>query len=193
MTPEEIRNAVCDAAAGCVGLRSDAQSYRDFIAPDETPARQATMAKMSGCALTVAGIWRRAGLHDQRLESPYKDGQAVSRLSAIAHSSKAWHPFKENEYPQPGDMVLIGDNTPSGGYEHVYTIIKQVSDGLFDTVDGGQLDIGLQCIKAKRHKWTGRRDRGLASNDPGSNVAGGRIIIGWIDVTLLPFTDNPYC
>ena len=192
MTPDEIREAVCCAARTCVGLRADSQDYLDFTAPGESADTQAEMAKMSGCGLTVAGIWRAAGLHDPKLDSPYKIGQGIARLYAIALAHGAWRPFKKGSYPQPGDMVLIGDNTPAGGYEHVYTIAGVIEDGFFDTIDGGQVDNGLQCIKAKRHKWAGNRDRGLASTDPGSNTSGGRIIVGWANVEVMPFSDNPY-
>jgi hypothetical protein len=194
MTPEEIRKAVVDAATACVGLRADDQKYLDFVAPGETPERQAGMSKMSGCALTVAGIWRAAGLSDPKLDAPYKDGQAVSRLISIAKANKAWCQFAADEYPEPGDMVLIGDNTTTGGFEHVYTVTAPVEGetSFFDTVDGGQVDANLQCIKAKRHKWLGKRDKGFSNTDPGSNTSGGRIIIGHVDVTLMPFSDNPY-
>lgn len=192
MTPEEIRQYITGSARRCAGLRADFQDYLNFIAPGETPVRQAEMAKMSGCALTIAGIWRDAGLKDARLDPPYKNGQAISRLYAIALVNKAWKPYIKNLFPQPGDMVLIGNNTQEGGVEHVYTIVNIIEDGFFDTVDGGQVDNKLQCIKAKRHKWTGNRDRSLASSDPGSNISGGRLIIGWVDVTALPITDNPY-
>jgi hypothetical protein len=106
--------------------------------------------------------------------------------------NKAWNPFKPGEFPEPGDMVLIGDNTQTGGFEHVYTVTAIIEDGFFETIDGGQVDNGLQCVKAKRHKWTGNRDKGFASTDPGSSTGGGRIIVGHVDVSMLPFSDNPY-
>lgn len=193
MTPEEIRKYVVLTASALDGLRADSQQFLDLIAPGEEPAQARAMATMSSCGLTVAGIWREAGLRDSRLAPPYKIGTGISRLVSIAKEFDAWIPFRTDLLPMPGDMVLIGDNK-QGGAEHVYTVIDLVegTQYLFNTIDGGQVESKLQCIKAKKHRWTGNKDKGFAASDPGSSTVGGRVIVGICDVTRLPFTDNPY-
>jgi hypothetical protein len=125
---------------------------------------------MSGCALTVAGIWRNAGVKHPILDNPYVIGTAVSRLITIAKESDAWVPYSSGVFPKAGDAVLIGDNA-EGGYEHMYTITKVNDLGDYSTVDGGQ-----PGVLAKTHTWNGRKD-------------GSRVVQGFIDITKLPYKE----
>jgi hypothetical protein len=192
MDTYEIRIRAVDAAKWATGLTAnpaeDRQSYLDFVGPGESAAMQGSMATMSGCGLTVAGIWRAIGVVHPKLSAPYKPGEGISRLITVARSTNAWRPFTASELPQAGDMVLVGDNTAANGVEHVYTILDQVETDitLFRTVDGGQIENGFQIIKEKQHRWEGQMDFGLASTDPGGKASKGRKIIGWVDVPSLP-------
>jgi len=193
---ELIRNKIVEFAHTCPGLGASPANlevkkrYLELIASGEPPAKQEEMAKMSGCALLTGGIWRVAGVDAASLHSPYKIGTAISRLVAIARAAKAWIPFKEGEYPAPGDMVLVGDNGP-GGVEHVYTVVGiELSDGqvTIQSVDGGQRDArGHQAVLLKQRVWRGRQDCVVNASDPGAQKSGGRIIQGWADVSRLPF------
>jgi hypothetical protein len=113
-------------------------------------------------------------------------------LVSIARAAKCWTPFKEGEYPAPGDMVLVGDNG-TGGVEHVYTVVGiELSNGQMTirSIDGGQRDAkGHQHVLLKQRIWKGRQDVVVNATDPGGQKAGGRIIQGWVDVSKLPFKD----
>lgn len=138
------------------------QAYLEFIAPGETPQRQAEMARMSGCALVVAGIWRRIGVRHPLLDAPYVDETAVSRLWEIAlraGATRSWISLGE---------LRIGDVVRVAHPEHVWTATGGESwdHAHYAGVDGGQLDGEYQCVrkvlrwielgKEKRH---GDRDR----------------------------------
>ncbi|MDI3291233.1 hypothetical protein [Polyangium sp. 15x6] len=196
MEAESIRNKIVEFAHTCPGLGANPTNvevkrrYIELIAPGEPSSKQEEMAKMSGCALLVGGIWRAVGVDAPSLLPPYKIGTAISRLVSIARAVKAWIPFKEQEYPAPGDMVLVGDNA-KGGVEHVYTVVGvELSDGnvTIRSVDGGQRDAkGHQAVLLKQRVWRGRQDCVVNASDPGAQKSGGRIIQGWVDVSRLPF------
>lgn len=186
MAPEDIRQLFVDAALAVVGLGDDPddqdkqQQYMDLVAPGEVPARQREMAKMSGCALVVAGIWRRVGVEHPILSAPYVNQSAVSRLSVIGKD--AWVPYAPGKFPQPGDAVRIGDNTAKNGIEHMFTVTQIVggSAPLLHSVDGGQrAPAGFETVEDKQRAWMHGRDTvvgaGLAS----------RAIMGWFDAVLL--------
>lgn len=194
VTLSPVRQKAVDFALSLVGMTAldvppgMRQRYLDLIASGEDPRKQSAMAKMSGCALVVAAIWRHLGVAHPSLNPPYKIGTAVSRLVQIASEKKAWKRAERSGLPLPGDMVLIGNNTPDGGVEHVFTVTSVSIGGrtLLESVDGGQRDaLGLQCVRAKKRVWHGGRDFGLASNDPGAQLVSGRKIIGWADVEAL--------
>lgn len=166
------------------------QDYINLIAPGETAAMQSAMCTMSGCGLTVAGIWRRAGLVHSKLVPPYKIGTGVSRLCQIAYEKHAWLPYKKNMVPQVGDMVLVGNNTAQGGIEHVYTVtsVRTTDKGevVLESVDGGQRDPERhQLILTKNRVWRNGKDVVFQGSDPGSNLYGGRIIIGFADIAKI--------
>ena len=195
MDAESIRNKIVDFALTCAGLGADPakpdnkKRYIELIAPGEIPHTQDEMAKMSGCALLIGGIWRHVGVNASALQPPYKVGTAISRLVTIARSANAWIPFKAGEYPGPGDMVLVGDNG-KGGVEHVYTVVGiEMSDEkvAIRSIDGGQRDAkSHQLVLLKERVWRGRQDIVVNASDPGGQKAGGRVIQGWVDVSKLP-------
>ncbi len=137
-----IRDDVTAHARSLVGLCADPDDelickvYSDLIAPGETPQRRREMLCNSGCALTVRGIWRHFILHPI-LEAPYRTGDAVSDLWAIARAAGAIR--MPGSIPSPGDAVIVGGGTDGGGTEHVWTHIQTDWAGY----DGRVLDLGL--------------------------------------------------
>ena len=121
-------------------------------------------------------------------------GHAIARLLQIARECGAWSLYKRGSLPNPGDMVLVGDNTPSGGVEHVFTVISvDEQKQVLQSVDGGQRSPrGFQTILKKQRSWASGRDVVFEGSDPGSRVVGGRKIIGTINVSKLPFTEDIY-
>lgn len=184
MCPEDIRQLFVTAALAVVGLGDDPsdqdkqQQYMDLVAPGEVPARQREMAKISGCALVVAGVWRRAGVEHPILSAPYVNESAVSRLSVIGKD--AWVPYMPGKFPQPGDAVRIGDNTAANGIEHMYTVTSIVGGNapLLQSVDGGQrAPAGFETVLTRTHAWMHGRDVEAGLSNRG--------IMGWFDAVML--------
>jgi len=172
----DIRSQVALYAHGLAGLSADpadelsARVYRDTIAPGETRARADEMALMSSCALVCRAVLRRFILHPI-LEAPYRDRQAVTDLTRIAHDAGA----TVRHLPvEPGDMVIVGGGVDGGGSEHAWTVLDVVADPGYEPtpgqlvtgLDGGQRDAGgHQLIALRDHEirdgWdvtsTGRR------------------------------------
>jgi len=179
------RQQFVDAALSVVGLGANPKDpyalvdYTNLIAPGETEQRANSMLSMSDCGLVVAGIWRKAGVVHPSLDPPYIDQTAISRLTTLAHKYGAWVNFSQGSFPEPGDMVLIGDNG-AGGTEHVFTVVEISSDGAhLVSVDGGQRDDDhYETILKKNRIWKGQSDL----TPPSSR----RKICGWINCTLLP-------
>lgn len=201
MTPEEISLKAVDCALSFKDLcanpnNPDArEAYLDAIAPGETESMKKQMATMSGCGLIVAAVWRLLGVKHYKLDPPYIVGTAVSRLVTLARKVNAWVPFKTDQLPNPGDMVLIGDNG-AGGVEHVYTVtsVTPAADGqpvVLESIDGGQRDLAkYQLVLAKKRVWRGNKDIVFTASDPGSAKVGGRKIYGHVDVTKLPLEET---
>lgn len=177
--------ALAVADFGANPNKGNLPDFLDLIAPGESEAKAKSMAQMSCCGLVVAGIWRAAGVIDSHIEPPYIIGSAISRLTVLAHHVDAWINFTVGAYPNPGDMVLVGDNG-AGGVEHVFTIVSSDGAGGFESVDGGQRDSAqYQTILKKKRIWSGQKDKAYMGSDPGSALAG-RKIYGWVDCEKLP-------
>lgn len=188
------RERVAEVALAQVGLSADPstgtrESYVQLVAPGESAQMVAAMLTMSGCGLVVAGIWRKVGLEHELLSPPYKIGHAIVRLITVAKQSGAWKVYAKGDFPSIGDMVLVGDGSPSGGIEHVYTVVETDSlNRTLITVDGGQKTVkGFQTVLKKQRTWATGRDVVFNGTDPGSRAVGGRKIIGVIDVLKLPW------
>ncbi len=189
----DTRTRILAVAPTVVALDADPadpdqrRAYIELIAPGERPSVAAEMANLSGCGLVVAGLWRAAGVEDPQLNAPYRIGSALSRLISIANSVGAWVPFAAGSFPDPGDMILVGDND-TGDVEHVFTVtaitVDEQGAAQIRSVDGGQRDAkGFETILALSRSWRGSIDTvtGHAS----------RRIVGWIDTSLLPSTSAP--
>lgn len=189
----DIRTKIVAAAPTIVGLDADPadpdqrRGYLELIAPGESAGVAAEMATLSGCGLVVAGLWRAAGVKDAQLNAPYRVGTAISRLVSIAHAAGAWVSFAAGRFPEPGDMVLVGDNG-AGGIQHVFTVtaitVDQQGAAQIESVDGGQRDAkGFETILARSRTWDGSRDTVAREAS--------RLIVGWINASLLPATSLP--
>lgn len=176
-----------------VDVSTAKERYLELVAgPGDTePGQRAYLAapKTSGCALVVRGLWRRLGLSDRLLTERYRSGMAVGDVVAIARKHGAWV-TDLSRLPQPGDVILVGDNGKSG-VEHVATIVAVRADGTLESVDGGQRDkAGQQAIRHKVRTWERRADgsvwdRSRLASDPGSGAP--RRVIGFVNVEALPF------
>jgi hypothetical protein len=174
-----VRDTVVQYAQSLAGL-SAAQStylrYVGIVAAGENLTTQASMAHMSGCGLTVAGIWRGSGYRGAALDAPYKVETAISRLIQIGQSAGGYVAYQSGALPSPGDMVYIGES-PN---EHVYTVIsvdKQGESVVIQSIDGGYPGSAGSdnSIASSQHVWTNGRDSDLYKKN--------RTINGWIVVT----------
>lgn len=141
--------------------------------------------KTSGCALTVRGLWRQAGLVHPLL-GHYKIGHAVLDVLTIAKESGAYvdgTALAKGAYdPAIGDMVYVA------APEHVFTLIEVTKRGPADygivSIDGGQTVNNQQIITKRFRNWvlSGR----LLQDRP---MYGGTVkqILGIVDVSKLPF------
>jgi len=193
-TPDEIRASAVQLAKSYVGLNADPADpesrlrYLDLIAPGESDAKQSGMADESGCGLVIAGIWRALGVESALLDPPFKVGTGLSRLLQLGQKARAWVNYGPGKVPSPGDAVIVGDDG-KGGVQHIYTVTTISTDNgvCIESVDGGQRDSDrFQTILEKQRVWKAGRDIVYQGSDPGAAQAGGRVIVGWIDVTKLP-------
>lgn len=185
---EELRRRIIDVALSFVGVGANPadavkrQKYMSIVGPAESPSTQAYMADhMSGCGLTVAGVWRASGLHDPSLNAPYKVDQAIARLVAIAHQHYAWVPYAEGAAPSPGDAVVLE------GPDHIFTVVSIQASGhgyALSSVDGGERDAShAETILHLTRTWSGGYDT--------NSLHTRRRISGWVDVSKLPFSAAP--
>jgi hypothetical protein len=141
-------------------------SYLALIAPGETPARAAEMAKMSGCALTMRGVLRQFISHPI-LEAPYVDQHAMSDLLAIATQAGAAYTSRRDI--ERGDIVIVGGGSDGGGPEHTWMALSvddcdPYADGepceVISGLDGGHRDeaTGYQSIVTRTHEVQGGYD-----------------------------------
>lgn len=166
-----VENAL--SVEGLGGAPEHQADYLALIAPGETEAMQRDMLQMNGCALTVRGLWRMAGVNHPILQRPYRIGMAVSDVVQIGKDAGAW---RTTGQPLPGDVFLI-DNL-----EHVGTVVERPTETEIASIDGGQRDsFGHQLI---RHRTRVFVDGALFGND-GVNDGVRRNLIGYIDCTAL--------
>lgn len=169
---------ILEAVRYPVGLTADTaqdngylrQAYLELIAPGEMPERQAEMARMSGCALVVAGIWRRMGIRHPLLDAPYETGAAVSRLWKIAREVGARRKWHEIKAARVGDVVRVAHP------EHVWTVAESESWDYanYTGVDGGQVEDGHQCVR-KVLRW-------IEHGNEFRHEQPDRVVMDWVDV-----------
>lgn len=155
-----LRLALVRLAQDVVGLGGAPEqlaAYLDTIAPNaDDRADVATcraLASMSGCALTVRGLWHRAGCTHPILAARYRIGRAVSDVVQVGADARALR--SPTTPPEPGDVVIVQ------GPEHVLTVTSRVDLAIttVHSIDGGQRDqLGRQVILDRARRWQVRSD-----------------------------------
>lgn len=172
------RTDMRDLALSVVGLgAADPGPYLDLIGPNDSEAMRSAMLTMSGCGLTVRGLWRRFGMSDPRLEAPYEPASVMTTIQGMAKEAGAWNPGGSG-IPE----LAIGDVVYVSQPDHVGTIVAVERSGdaavKVTTVDGGSLDAaGRQVIV----KW----DRAFGydgSVTAGPMAGGGRAVVGTVNL-----------
>jgi hypothetical protein len=138
------RMRMVSLARSVVGLGSAPsvrEAYLDLIAAGENDAARGGMSLMSGCGLTVRGLWRRIGMRDPRLEAPYEPASVMTTIIEMAKEADGWTAAQANRPP-----IALGDVVYVSAPDHVGTIVRvsERDDGALDvtTVDGGSTDAG---------------------------------------------------
>lgn len=188
-------------------------------AADVNQARAMSNGSMSLCGVTTQNVWAAAGVDLPYLYTPYptRFGSAVTRERSESIKVGAWVDALQwrrgTAFPEGGDAMIIGDNTPamargsSPTYQHELNVLAWgdgPQGGLMLCMDGGQ-------------PGTAFRTRGLVEVFPGGGDVGelwcstvnpdgslsiggdgrplnGRRAIGFVDVSKLPFkADAPSC
>lgn len=181
-----IRKALVQLATdhiGC-GVGKDRDEYLRLVAGpgDQDDTMRKALCTMSGCALTVRGLWRLAGLDHPLLRNRYVVGHAMQDLEAIAREAGAWVMARgrRGAIPQPGDAVILESQT--GG--HAFTVVESrpLPGSVCElvSVDGGQKDReGRQMLSRFRRQWSS--DGG----DVWDHACTTRRVRGWANVDLL--------
>jgi hypothetical protein len=164
-----------------VGLgAADPGPYLELLGPGESEAMKAAMLTMSGCGLTVRGLWRRFGLRDPRLEAPYEPASVMSTIQSMANEAGAWTAGLGTI--EVGDVLYVSEP------DHVGTVVdisgSPEAGYSLTTVDGGSTDAaGRQAIVT----WERAIDpSGLLTAGP---LAGsGRAVVGSVSLPALART-----
>ena len=176
MNSRDYIASLANTYIGC-GAAKDKDKYLDLLANDkDSAAMKADMLKMSSCALTVRGLWRKLGCTHKILLDPYKIGKAMSDVMTIGKDYKAWYTPKDQYQIGLGDAVIVGNP----GHEHVFTITELLGGLEFVSVDGGQGPGGTSIGECKR-RWEMRSGKLTDINNSGSV----RPILGYVDISKL--------
>jgi hypothetical protein len=172
------RELFVDLALAAGGLSAAPDKFDDYVALLATseqdaadPRRCRELAAMSSCALTIRGIWKRAGVAHPILLAPYRNQRAVSDLIEIAHDADA---LRRHDYEiARGDALVIGE----GNNLHALLVTAHaVEAGEIWSIDGGQREGVFEAIEQKeRHEINGALQRWL----------GGRLIAYVIDADAI--------
>ncbi len=173
-----LRSKMRRLAENVVGLGAGTpDEYLALVGDGESDAMRSAMLTMSGCGLTVRGLWRRLGMSDPRLEAPYVPGAVISDLLAMSQEADGWTEGLA-EGLDVGDVVYVSEP------DHVGTIVRVDRDAggvSATTVDGGsQDDAGRQVIRS----WA--RTFSLDGTVTGGPLAGnGRVVRGCMSLPAL--------
>ncbi|KYG11421.1 hypothetical protein BE21_57565 [Sorangium cellulosum] len=185
-----IRERAAEFARGLDGLGARPATldrYVDLIAPGESQRMRQDMAKMSGCALVAAGVWRAVGV-----PPPYRLETAVSRLVAMGVEAGAMRRPKADRLtstlPLPGDVVWVGEGMGTHVFVAIDVGLRNDMPVIF-AADGGQRDDeGYQVVELKEHVWStaGREVLDIARClTPGKKWGPQRPVQGWIDLETI--------
>lgn len=180
----DIRDRMVDLATACVRLHDPQPEYLALVAPGESPSTAASMARLSGCGLVVRALLGRLfGVDaDPRLAAPYRFGQVMIDLRAMASEADAWHDGESWTHdagePEPGDLVLF--ESP----EHIATVVDVLAYSVgapftLHTIDGGQRLLGAEAVL--------RVERQISLNGGRAYVCSPTVrpIAGYIDLDAL--------
>ena len=191
-------DAIVREALALSGLSYGASrdAYCTALYPLDLPAQARQMgAAQSACGLVCEAVLRKArvdgtcrfrGVLRDWLELPYaaRVGTAVALQEQIARERGQWVDARiDQALPGVGDMVTVV------GPEHVLTIVDALGGGVFETVEGGQIDQlnGGHCTAIRRLRRVMRQRDGawwLASAESGAGP--GRRVRGWLHAAQLP-------
>lgn len=175
------RSRMKDLAVAAIGLgAADPGPYLDLIGPNDTDVMRTAMLGMSGCGLTVRGLWRRFGMSDPRLEAPYEPASVMTTIQGMAKEAGAWRPGGSG-IPE----LAVGDVVYVSQPDHVGTIIRvdRKGDAAVDvtTVDGGSLDSAGRQVVVKYDRTFGYD----GSVTAGPMAGQGREVFGTVDLDKL--------
>jgi len=176
---------------------SSRDHFLNLIGYGEPKYKQDAMASsMSTCGLVAAGILWMWGIRSRRISPPYRSTTAISRMYALGADSNAlrWPKVLNGEiveWPEGGDILLIGDNG-LGGSEHMYMSMEvKPEQGEIISVDGGQKNVrGHQAVHRRHRRWSVRDgrviDQVFRNDTTGSTTLGSpRVVQWWIKPLLL--------
>lgn len=153
--PDKIEDYL-DLIATCPADRADPRVCRALIA-------------MSSCALTVRGIWARAGVQHPILLAPYRDQRAMSDLVEIATDAKA---IRGLDYEIcRADVLIIGE----ANNLHALTVLRRTGANI-ESSDGGQHAGVFESIEDRTR---------LELDTAGARFLGGRRIQYVIDASAI--------
>ena len=205
-------DAIVNTALAQEGLSygADRMPYLALCYAGDTAQDAAEMGRrQSSCGLVARGILRIAevdggliwqGVAVDVLRDPYarlmQHGcYAITLLETLGRDRQLWVPAREGGDPQPGDIIVIGADTPGwGGGEHVLTCVDRDGD-LVESIDGGQTDPangGHSTAVRKRQRTLvrvpGTEELWLASAPQlaEGRPVNGRRIQGWLRAGELP-------
>ena len=178
--PDILSGRLVDAAVSKMGMNSSPKHMGDysrflFPHPDDEPFRIVMAKQMSSCALFALSVMREAGIVHDMLEEPYHKnmGKAVYMVCKILTDLGCWLGDKSSDQICAGDIVVVGDNTNAtyGGVEHVFIVASIDSEGIMETIDGGQRNGSDWCIDARKRKvdgaWVRTCDHEYSIDKPG--------------------------
>lgn len=167
-----------DAYAAAIGCDLEGPEFRrDYVPTGPAPADWRT----SSCGLFARSVLRHLGCSSQALKSPYLPGSAISGLERAARDAHAWRTVGA---PSVGAVVLYGPRLGATSGQHV-SVVTAVSGWSVSEVAGGASG-----------GWSGGTETAAqtrAFSVDGTKLvattpAGVRLVRGWIDTALLPWT-----
>jgi hypothetical protein len=177
LSDRETMRRLALAVVGLGAAPETSARYLELVGPNDVETMQTAMLSMSGCGLTVRGLWRRFGMQDPRLEAPYEPGSVMTTIQGMAQEAGAW---TSGLGPlDVGDVVYVSNP------DHVGTIVRAepAADGGVDvtTVDGGSTDAaGRQLIV------TWKRSFAADGSITGGPLAGnGRVVFGCVSLPAM--------
>jgi hypothetical protein len=188
----EVRNRAVALLKTYVGLSmepSKKERYLEMLAPASIESRATALAlgNQASCAPTTRGWLRELGSREPELMQPYRWGEAINDVLAIADRKGA----RIKVPPKPGDIFFL-----SGEHQHMAMVERVEGDpskGFFYTYDvsGGQRvgynpeeDDGWRGIDRAKRVWK-MRDDGTWIVNRDDSAGGARPLAALMDLELM--------